>query len=146
MSISHGTYNGYSNYKCRCDDCRQANADYMREYKRKRKLRDPEFRARNVETNQETRVRARARNKRIRQEFLDAGCLDCGSAEDLHFHHVDPSTKVKEVASLAGAGASVEALLAEIEKCVVVCQPCHMARHDRMRQGLPQEPTSALEA
>lgn len=26
----HGTYNGYSNYDCRCDECRAANAAYQR--------------------------------------------------------------------------------------------------------------------
>lgn len=26
----HGTANGYSNYNCRCDDCRKAHSEYMR--------------------------------------------------------------------------------------------------------------------
>lgn len=29
----HGTYNGYSNHKCRCDDCRAAGALFMAEYR-----------------------------------------------------------------------------------------------------------------
>lgn len=32
----HGTYRGYSYYKCRGPRCRRANADYSAEYKRKR--------------------------------------------------------------------------------------------------------------
>lgn len=34
MSIPHGTLSGYSHHKCRCIECRQANADYMAEYRR----------------------------------------------------------------------------------------------------------------
>ena len=157
MSIPHGTITGYNYHKCRCDDCVEARRTYQREYMRKRKLRDPEYREReaekrrtrmknNPEQERAAKQRSITRNKRIRQEFLDAGCTDCGSSENLHFHHVDPSTKVKSVAFYAQTPTAVERLMAEIEKCVVVCQPCHMARHDRMRQGLPQEPTSAQEA
>lgn len=32
----HGRPSGYQNYKCRCDRCRKANTDYMREYWRGR--------------------------------------------------------------------------------------------------------------
>lgn len=30
----HGTPGGYSNHKCRCDDCRQAAREYRRQYAR----------------------------------------------------------------------------------------------------------------
>ena len=161
MPQTHGTWNSYCNLGCRCDDCRQAATEYQRERRRLKALRDPEYRDRlaerrrkwredNAEKDAEQRkaaiARSVARNRRIRQEFLDEGCQDCGSAEDLHFHHVDPSTKVRPVAYYAGTPASVERLMEEIEKCVVVCETCHKARHDRMRLGLPQEPPSAQEA
>jgi hypothetical protein len=32
----HGTINGYTNLKCRCDDCRAAMSAYMREYRQGR--------------------------------------------------------------------------------------------------------------
>lgn len=31
----HGTVSGYTNHKCRCVDCREAQAAYMRELRRK---------------------------------------------------------------------------------------------------------------
>lgn len=31
--IEHGTLTAYSDYGCRCDRCRGANTDYMREYR-----------------------------------------------------------------------------------------------------------------
>ena len=143
--IPHGTFSGYNYHKCRCEACKETNREYQREYQRKRRQ-DPKYRARRAETTAKSAERTIARNQRIRQEFLDAGCLDCGSAENLEFHHVDPSTKAQSVSFLAGNTTSVERLLEEIEKCVVVCRPCHLDRHARMRLGLPQEPTSALEA
>lgn len=33
----HGTRAGYNHDGCRCDACRAAGAEYMREYRRKRK-------------------------------------------------------------------------------------------------------------
>jgi hypothetical protein len=33
VPIPHGTYSGYTNHGCRCDECRQANSAYMREYR-----------------------------------------------------------------------------------------------------------------
>jgi hypothetical protein len=32
----HGTVNGYTNHKCRCQPCRDAFAEYMAEYRNKR--------------------------------------------------------------------------------------------------------------
>lgn len=29
----HGTYNSYTNGKCRCEECRKAASDYMRKYR-----------------------------------------------------------------------------------------------------------------
>lgn len=34
----HGTYNGYTNYRCRCAACRDANNAFERERKRRNKL------------------------------------------------------------------------------------------------------------
>lgn len=34
--MKHGTVNGYSNYKCRCPECKKAWNDYQKEYKRKK--------------------------------------------------------------------------------------------------------------
>lgn len=34
--MMHGTINGYSNHKCRCDDCRAAWRGYTRELRRRK--------------------------------------------------------------------------------------------------------------
>ena len=32
--INHGTYAAYTNKRCRCDECRQAASEYMRQYRK----------------------------------------------------------------------------------------------------------------
>lgn len=60
------------------------------------------------------------------------GCGDCETHEGrLVHHHVDPSTKLYNVSGMCGH--SLDALEDELEKCVVLCHPCHMARHVEMR-------------
>lgn len=34
VPINHGTYNGYTNRKCRCSDCKHAASEYMRRYRK----------------------------------------------------------------------------------------------------------------
>jgi hypothetical protein len=69
------------------------------------------------------------RHQRVRRELLTlAGgkCVVCGydrCAYNLHFHHVDPSTKSFEMTM--AAGKSIADYLAELAKCVLVCANCH---------------------
>jgi hypothetical protein len=60
-----------------------------------------------------------------------AGCVDCGHVDLAHpevfdFDHVR-GDKTSGVASLATSG-SVEDLIAEMDKCEVVCANCHRIR------------------
>jgi len=61
-------------------------------------------------------------------------CADCGEVFPpyvLDFDHRDPSTKLAKVSALVFSG-SKELLLAEIEKCDLVCSNCHRKRtHER---------------
>jgi hypothetical protein len=68
-------------------------------------------------------------------------CKRCGNppgeGEVLHFHHRDPSTKSFNVA--AGARGRVWAdVLAEVEKCDLLCRSCHSITHAEMNRS-PQE-------
>jgi hypothetical protein len=38
MTDFHGTIGGYTNHRCRCDDCRVANREYMRSTRARFKL------------------------------------------------------------------------------------------------------------
>lgn len=39
----HGTMGGYTNYRCRCPRCRQANTDHCRAYRRRKRAESGEF-------------------------------------------------------------------------------------------------------
>ena len=58
-------------------------------------------------------------------------CVDCGVLYPpyvMDFDHRDPSTKIDKVSRLASQTTSRERLLAEIEKCDLVCANCHRER------------------
>jgi len=65
---------------------------------------------------------------------LDKGCCElCG---DYHppccfdFHHLNgKESKQKEVAQLAHKGYKWETIQAEINKCIMICAPCHRKIH-----------------
>lgn len=60
------------------------------------------------------------------------GCEDCEIHEGrLLHHHVDPETRMYKVSEMYGC--SIDTLEDELEKCVVLCHSCHMARHVEMR-------------
>lgn len=59
----------------------------------------------------------------------ERGCADCGCSDPavLEFHHVDRTTKTDTVGRMTGR--SLEQVLAEVEKCDVLCANCHRIRH-----------------
>lgn len=62
---------------------------------------------------------------------LERGCADCGydaHAEALDLDHRDHATKAHDVAYLVSTRVAWPRLLAELEKCDVVCANCHRVR------------------
>ena len=58
---------------------------------------------------------------------LTRGCRICGYTEHpvaLELNHIDPLSKTMDIARSLGS-CSMERLLAEIEKCDVLCANCH---------------------
>lgn len=71
------------------------------------------------------------RNRALVVSLKGNRCSDCGGefmSRQLHFHHVDPSTKIAKVSRLI-ARHSERAIRAEIDKCVVLCAGCHERVH-----------------
>ena len=61
-------------------------------------------------------------------------CADCNISGYPHswildFHHLDSSEKFSIVSKMVHDGYGKEKILAEIEKCVVLCSNCHRIRH-----------------
>ena len=132
------------------DRHRRLNRERMR-----RKRQDPEFRAQEKADRESPEGRERgarrskryhatahyrAKKKALREANMararalhgDA-CQDCGAADRLHFHHLDPATKAFEIGCRADyAWATIEA---ELAKCVLVCEPCHKERHRNLSEN-----------
>lgn len=68
------------------------------------------------------------RNYCIEMEFA---CEQCGESRYpcLDFHHVDPIIKDIDIRVAIHNGWSIERILAEIAKCIVLCGNCHMVLH-----------------
>ena len=106
-----------------CADCTSPAVKAAQRYKARNRRKTEADRAWMKKKSQDYR----AWTDRIK---LASGCVDCGYREDpanLHFHHIDPSTKLFSVA--IATTASRKKVLAEMKKCVVLCNPCHRARH-----------------
>lgn len=72
------------------------------------------------------------RNKKFVDEYKDShSCLICGEDDSscLVFHHKNPDEKYSEVSRMVCNGNSIDNILKEIEKCVIICANCHMKLH-----------------
>jgi hypothetical protein len=65
----------------------------------------------------------------LAQIKIERGCEHCNEtgfeATELHFHHVDPRTKRFNISKQAH-NLGLPKLLAEVAKCEVVCNGCHV--------------------
>lgn len=74
------------------------------------------------------------KNILIKREFVNQyksskGCLFCGEKEPvaLDLHHLDPKIKDSSVSRMLGN--SIQTIMSEIAKCVVICSNCHRKHH-----------------
>jgi hypothetical protein len=71
-------------------------------------------------------TRRHQRLKRMLVDEFGGGCAVCGynrTPYNLHFHHVDPSTK--SFSMHMGVGKALATFREEAKKCVLVCANCH---------------------
>lgn len=59
-------------------------------------------------------------------KILGGVCCKCGSTDRLEIDHIDPNKKV--LGSNGLAMASEERFLRELEKCQLLCKPCHIKK------------------
>lgn len=75
------------------------------------------------------------RTKKLKaMEILGNACYFCGLPYDgtnapvFEFHHIDPSQKDSGISKML-VNASMEAVVREIQKCVLACANCHNRHH-----------------
>ena len=74
------------------------------------------------------------------QKRQRAGCEQCGVTIDatddtfnyFEFDHLDPNTKTNAVSRMCSQRVSIQTLQAEINKCQLLCRPCHRRRSASM--------------
>jgi hypothetical protein len=62
-------------------------------------------------------------------------CVDCGKMPHpaaMAFHHLDPKQKDFDVSRVRAKKAVTSEVLAELDKCVLLCLNCHSIRHAGM--------------
>ena len=74
--------------------------------------------------------------RRILSEMFGDCCSICGysrCSEALEFHHVDPSAKEHQPSKLINNFSTIERMIKEVSKCILVCANCHREIHQTMR-------------
>ena len=69
--------------------------------------------------------------KETKLKDVSKGCSCCGHMghpDDFDYHHVDPNTKILAVSDMLGTYGRPK-VIEEMEKCVIVCKPCHAKYH-----------------
>jgi hypothetical protein len=74
--------------------------------------------------------------KNLTEYLLQNPCVVCGEKDPivLDFDHLEPSTKVKNIAKFLSGHTSWNTILKEISKCRVLCANCHR-RHTYKQQS-----------
>lgn len=75
-----------------------------------------------ADSEQKRRSQRERVTRRRFEWFSGKSCIRCGSNEDLRLDHIDPSTKIDHKVW----SWSQERRDAELAKCQVLCQPCHI--------------------
>ena len=101
----------------------------------------PEFKKVKYEREKDNRKQA---VQKLNQLKLERGCCElCGDHHPpccFDFHHIGKSEKKKEVSYLAGKGYKWETIQTEIDKCYMLCAPCHRKIHAGLLEIIGEGP------
>lgn len=111
------------------------NKDWISERNKKYREENPEhmkkLRKAQYEKHQEKLVegqrKIRDERRKYLREYLGGKCVRCGATERLEFDHRIPADKSYTIASNITC-FSLEELILEIDKCQLLCRPCHIQK------------------
>lgn len=92
-----------------------------------------------MQTREQRQAKLNRHRTLVRDLKATNPCADCGLffpwyVMEFDHAHGEKSERKRTVANMAGRG-STSALLAEIEKCDIVCANCHKERTHRRKDG-----------
>lgn len=64
------------------------------------------------------------------KDYLGGRCIKCGSVKNLQFDHIDRATKEFDVSRMFRNRARKD-LISELNKCQLLCKPCHDEKTSR---------------
>ena len=113
----------------------EENKDKIRERQRKYYYDNPEhmkkLRKAQYDKHQQKLVedQRKIRNERRQylREYLGGKCVRCGATERLEFDHIIKETKSFTIGSSLTC-FSIEELIEEVNKCQLLCRPCHIIK------------------
>jgi len=107
-----------------CYTSKMINAKYHREYyhRNKEKILSKKIAGQ--------KIRRQIAIKHLRDYKGRIGCLDCGEKNPivLDFDHKYQDTKKDSVSNMVKSNYGMEKIMAEVNKCEVVCANCHRIR------------------
>jgi hypothetical protein len=112
---------------------RKNNPEKYRQYNKTRFQNNKEY------FKQKRREALAKRMKWINDLKNEKGCSVCGGKDDLEFHHRDKSTKIMNVSRMVTCLVRMDILLAEIDKCDILCSKCHDSIHIKERTYTEEE-------
>jgi hypothetical protein len=124
----HNLRKGGRSLQSYCIECQR---EYSREHYKANKDKANSRRVINSKTY-------RDKMRKLIAELKNVPCTDCGQMYPhyvMDFDHLEDFEKLGNVASMA-VGVSLVRLLAEIEKCEIVCANCHRIRTFNRRNGI----------
>lgn len=118
--------------KANPDIYRKAAIKYYYANKEKSAARNAKWRAENKEYVK-TKQREDKRQRKIKAiEYLGGVCNNCGLSWHpavFEFHHKDPETKDRDPSKMLQL--SWARVVAELDKCVLLCANCHRLEHNK---------------
>lgn len=118
----------YSKGKGKHSRCKKCCSLYQKKHYQNNKQ---DYKERAYKSNRKISKRNKLYFKKYKQ---NKGCYFCNESEPccLDFHHLDPSAKEKNISYMTKSANSIETILKEVEKCIVVCSNCHRKLHAKI--------------
>jgi hypothetical protein len=118
--------------------------EYLTEYRKNNPDKYRQYNRNNYQKNKEYYANKRREALAKRMKWIndlknEKGCKVCGGKDDLEFHHRDKSTKIMNVSRMVTCLVKMDILLAEIEKCDILCSKCHDSIHIKERILIEEE-------